>query len=116
MRPASCDDLQSAFDCVDVLRDSVPARRPQELLDAICSIEVLARKTHATMLELVAGLDAAHIAGDQGSGTTWKLLAAMRDLNSGQARAECYLYALRRCRTASMVTVLLTSSIRYKTR
>ncbi len=37
------------------------------------------------MLEVVAGLDAAHIAGDQGFGTTWKLLAAMLDLNAGQA-------------------------------
>ncbi|HEX4101810.1 MAG TPA: DUF222 domain-containing protein [Pseudonocardiaceae bacterium] len=88
MRPASCDDLQSAFDCVDVLRDSVPALRPEELLDAICGIEVLARKTHATMLELVAGLDASRVAGEQGFGTTGKLLAAMLDLSAGQARAR----------------------------
>jgi hypothetical protein len=77
MRPASCDDLQAAVGCVDALRESVPSLRGQELLDAVCSIEVLARKTHATMLELVAGLDAAGIAGEQGFGTTWRLLSAM---------------------------------------
>lgn len=44
--------------------------------------------THATMLELVAGLDAAGIAGEQGFGTTWRLLSAILDLSAGQARAR----------------------------
>jgi Domain of unknown function (DUF222) len=88
MRPASCDDLQVALGCVDTLRESVPVLREQELLDAVCGIEVLARKAHATMLELVAGLDAAGVAGEQGFGTTWRLLSAMLDLSTGQARAR----------------------------
>ncbi len=58
------------------------------MLDAICGIEVLARKTQATMLELVAGLDASRVTGEQGFGTTGKLLAAMLDLSADQARAR----------------------------
>ncbi|MGH3785333.1 MAG: DUF222 domain-containing protein [Pseudonocardiaceae bacterium] len=88
MRPASCDDLQAALGCLDALRESVPSLRPQELLDAVCGIEVLARKVHATMLELVAGVDAAKVAGEQGFGTTWRLLSAMLDLSAGQARSR----------------------------
>ncbi|MGH3807000.1 MAG: DUF222 domain-containing protein, partial [Pseudonocardiaceae bacterium] len=53
-----------------------------------CGIEVLARKTHATMLELVAGMDTAGIAGEQGFGSTWRLLSAMLDLSAGQARTR----------------------------
>jgi Domain of unknown function (DUF222) len=60
----------------------------EELLDTICGIEVLARKMQATMLELVAGLDASRVAGEQGFGTTGKLLAAMLDLSADQARAR----------------------------
>jgi hypothetical protein len=88
MRPTSCDDLQAAVACVDALRESVSSLCGQELLDAVCGIEVLTRKTHATMLELVAGLDAAKIAPEQGFGTTWRLLSAMLDLSAGQARAR----------------------------
>ncbi len=88
MRPGGCDDLQAAVACVDALRESVPLLRGQELLDAVCGIEVLTRKTHAAMLELVAGLDAATVAGEQGFGTTWRLLSAMLDLSAGQARAR----------------------------
>lgn len=69
MRPARCDDLRAALDCVDALRESVSSLRPQELFDAICGIEVLTRKTHAAMLELVAGLDAAKVAAEHGFGT-----------------------------------------------
>lgn len=58
MRPAAYDSVQAALGCVDALRESVSALRPQELLDVICGIEVLVRKTHAAMLELVASLDA----------------------------------------------------------
>jgi Domain of unknown function (DUF222) len=89
MRPGGCDDLQAAVGCVDALRESVPSLRGRELLDAVCGIEVLTRKTHATMLELVAGLDAARVAGEQqGFGATWRLLSAMLDLSAGQARAR----------------------------
>jgi hypothetical protein len=88
MRPASCDDLQVALGCVDALRESVPSLGPQELLDAVCGIEVLARKTHAAMLELIAGMDAAKVAGEQGFGATWRLLAEMLDLSTSQARAR----------------------------
>jgi 5-methylcytosine-specific restriction protein A len=49
---------------------------------------VLTRKTHAAMLELVAGLDAAGTAAEQGFGTTARLLAALLDLSTGQARAR----------------------------
>jgi hypothetical protein len=52
MRPAAYDSVQAALGCVDALRESVSALRPQELLGAICGIEVLARKTHAATLEL----------------------------------------------------------------
>ena len=88
MRPGGCEDLQAALSCVDALRESVSALRPQELLDAVCGIEILARKAHATMLELVAGLDAAKVATEQGFGNTSRLLAAMLDLSTGQARAR----------------------------
>jgi Domain of unknown function (DUF222) len=83
-----CDDPQAALACVDALRESVPSLRGPELLEAVCGIEVLTRKTHAAMLELVAGLDAAKVAGEQGFGTTWRLLSAMLDLSAGQARAR----------------------------
>jgi Domain of unknown function (DUF222) len=88
MRPGGCDDLQAAVGCLDALRESVSALGGRELLDAVCGIEVLARKAHATMLELVAGLDSAGVAGEQGFGATWRLLAAMLDLSAGQARAR----------------------------
>ncbi|MGH3886261.1 MAG: DUF222 domain-containing protein [Pseudonocardiaceae bacterium] len=88
MRPGGCDDLQAALGYVDALRESVSSLRGQELLDAACGIEVLARKAHATLLELVAGLDAAGVAGAQGFGATWRLLSAMLDLSAGQARAR----------------------------
>jgi hypothetical protein len=88
MRPASCDSVEAALGCVDALRESLPALHGQELLDAVCGIEVLARKTYSVMLELVAGLDAAKVAGERGFGTTWRLLAAMLDLSAGQARAR----------------------------
>ena len=88
MRPSGCDDLQAALACVDALRESVSSLRPQELLEAVCGIEVLTRKAHAAMLELVAGLDAAKVAGEQGFGTPWRLLSAMLDLSAGQARAR----------------------------
>jgi uncharacterized protein DUF222 len=88
MRPGGCDDLRAAVGCLDALRESVPALGGRELLDAVCGLEVLARKAHATMLELVAGLDSAGIAGEQGFGATWRLLAAMLDLSAGQARAR----------------------------
>ncbi|MGH3998464.1 MAG: DUF222 domain-containing protein, partial [Pseudonocardiaceae bacterium] len=86
MRPGGCDELQAAVGCVDVLRESVPSLRGQELLDAVCGIEILTRKAHATMLELVAELDAAKVAAEQGFGNTARLLAAMLDLSAGQAR------------------------------
>ena len=54
----------------------------------MCGIEVLARKTHAAILELAAGLDAAKVAGEQGFGTTARLLSALLDLSAGQARAR----------------------------
>ncbi|MGH3782643.1 MAG: DUF222 domain-containing protein [Pseudonocardiaceae bacterium] len=88
MRPGGCDELQAALACVDALRESVPSLRGQELLDAVCGIEVLTRKTHAAMLDLVAGLDAAKVAPEQGFVTTWRLLSAMLDLSAGQARAR----------------------------
>jgi len=88
MRPSGGDDLQAALACVDALRESASSLRPQELLDAVCGIEVLTRKTHAAMLELLAGLDAAKVAGEQGFGSTWRLLSAMLDLSAGQARAR----------------------------
>jgi hypothetical protein len=88
MRPGGCDDLQEALGCVDALRESVSSLCGQELLDAVCGVEVLARKAHATMLELVAGVDAAGVAGEQGFGATWRLLSAMLDLSAGQARAR----------------------------
>jgi uncharacterized protein DUF222 len=88
MRPGSCDDLQAALSCVDALRESVSSLPPQELLNAVCGIEILARKVHAAMLELVAGLDAAKVAIDQGFGNTPRLLAAMLDLSTGQARTR----------------------------
>ncbi len=88
MRPTGCDDLQAAVACIDALRESVPSLRGQELLEAVCGIEVLTRKTHAAMLELLTGLDAAKVAGEQGFGTTSRLLSAMLDLSSGQARAR----------------------------
>jgi hypothetical protein len=50
--------------CVDALRESAPSLRGQELLDAVCGIEVLARKTHATMLGLVAGPRPPEVGGD----------------------------------------------------
>src|ERR687894_164735 len=58
------------------------------MLDAVCGIEILARKVHAAMLELVSGLDAAKVATDQGFVNTPRLLAAMLDLSTGQARAR----------------------------
>ena len=88
MRPTGCDELQAALACVDALRESVPSLRGQELLTAVCGIEVLARKTHAAILELAAGLDAAKVAGEQGFGTTARLLSALLDLSAGQARAR----------------------------
>jgi hypothetical protein len=88
MRPAAYDSVQAALGCVDALRESVSVLRPQELLDAICGIEVLARKTHAAMLELVASLDATGLAAEQGFGTTGRLLATMLDLSTGQAHAR----------------------------
>jgi len=53
--------VHAVLGCVDALLESVSALSPQELLDAICGIEVLTRETHAAMLELVAGLDAARV-------------------------------------------------------
>ena len=88
MRPTGCDDLQAALACVDALRASVPSLGGPELIEAVCGIEVLTRKTHATMLELLAGLDAAKVAGEQGFGTTSRLLSAVLDLSAGQARAR----------------------------
>ncbi len=91
--------------CVDALRESVSSLRGQELLDAVCGIEVLARKTHAAMLELVAGLDAAGVAAEQGFGATWRLLSAMLDLSTGQARArvrDAEQLATRRTRTGEL--------------
>ncbi len=88
MRPGGCDELQAALAGVDALRESIPSMRGQELLDAVCGIEVLTRKTHAAMLELVAGLDATKVAPEQGFVTTWRLLSAMLDLSAGQARAR----------------------------
>jgi hypothetical protein len=88
MRPSGCDDLQAALGCVDALRESVPLLCGRELLDAVCGIEVLARKTHAAMLELVAGIDSAKVAPEQGFGATWRLLSAMLDLGAGQARTR----------------------------
>ncbi len=110
MRPASCDDLQAAVGCVDALRESVSSLRGPELLDAVCGIEVLARKTHAAMLELVAGLDSAGVAGEQGFGATWRLLAAMLDLSTGQARArvrEAEQLATRRTLTGEVLPARL---------
>ncbi|MDQ2883983.1 MAG: HNH endonuclease [Actinomycetota bacterium] len=88
MRPGGCDELQAALAGVDALRESVSSLRGQELLEAVCGIEVLTRKTHAAMLELVAGLDATKVAQEQGFVTTWRLLSAMLDLSAGQARAR----------------------------
>lgn len=88
MRPAGCDRVGAALGCVDALRESVSALRGPELLDAVCGVEVLARKTYAVMLELVAGVEAAKVAGEQGFGSTARLLAAMLDLSAGQARAR----------------------------
>ncbi|HKR48707.1 MAG TPA: hypothetical protein VJT72_03840 [Pseudonocardiaceae bacterium] len=57
MRPTGCDDLQAAVACVDALRESVPSLRGPALVEAVCGIEVLTRKTHAVMLELLAESD-----------------------------------------------------------
>lgn len=111
--PTSCDSVQAAWGCVDALRESVPALRPQELLDALCGIEVLARKTHAAMLELVAGLDAAGLAAAQGFGNTGRLLAALLDCGTGQARArvrEAEQLATRRTLTGEVLPARLHRS------
>jgi len=42
------------------------------------------------MLELIAGLDAARVATEQGFGNTARLLAAVLDLSAGQARARVH--------------------------
>ncbi|MGH3692782.1 MAG: DUF222 domain-containing protein [Pseudonocardiaceae bacterium] len=88
MRPARVDSVDAALGCVDALRESVSVLHGQELLDALCGVEVLARKTYAAMLELVAGVEATKVAAEQGFGTTARLLAAMLDLSAGQARAR----------------------------
>jgi hypothetical protein len=113
MRPASCDSVQAALGCVDALRDSVPVLGPQELLDAICGIEVLTRKTHAVMLELIAGLDAAGVAAEQGFGNTRRLLAAVLDCSAGHARArvhEAHQLANRRTLTGEVLPPLLPAT------
>jgi hypothetical protein len=113
MRPASCDDLQVTLRCVDALRESISSLRPQELLDAVCGVEVLARKTHAVMLELVAGLDAAKVAAEQGFGATWRLLSAMLDLSAGQARdrvRDAEQLATRRALTGEVLLARLPAT------
>jgi hypothetical protein len=113
MRSAGCDSAEAAWGCVDALRESVPALRPQELLDALCGVEVLARKTHAAMLELVAGLDAAGLAAAQGFGNTGRLLAALLDCGTGQARArvrEAEQLATRRTLTGEVLPARLPAT------
>ncbi|MGH3792151.1 MAG: DUF222 domain-containing protein [Pseudonocardiaceae bacterium] len=113
MRPTECDDLQAAVACVDALRELVPALRGQELLEAVCGIEVLTRKTHAAMLELAAGLDAAKVAGEQGFGTTSRLLSAMLDFSNGQARAlmrDAEQLATRRSLTGEVLPAQLPAT------
>jgi hypothetical protein len=105
--------VQAAWGCVDALRESVPALRLQELLDALCGIEVLARKTHAAMLEFVAGLDAAGLAAAQGFGNTGRLLAALLDCGTGQARArvrEAEQLATRRTLTGEVLPARLPAT------
>jgi hypothetical protein len=93
MRPAGYDRMRAALGCVDALRESVSALRPQELLDAICGIEVLACKTQAAMLELIAGLDAAGWQLSRASATPldcwprWITVSGCQRLRPGWQRA-----------------------------
>jgi hypothetical protein len=57
MRPSDYDDLQAALACVDALRESVPSLRGPQLLEAVCGIEVLTRKTLVSSAECTTSLD-----------------------------------------------------------
>jgi Domain of unknown function (DUF222) len=65
------------------------------------------------MLELVAGLDAAGLAAAQGFGNTGRLLAALLDCGTGQARArvrEAEQLATRRTLTGEVLPARLPAT------
>lgn len=58
------------------------------IVQALRDIEVLSRKTHSVMLELVAEAESRRIAAHGGFGSTPRFLAGMLELSAAEARTR----------------------------
>ena len=75
------DWLDSAWETLIGLDDKA-------IMQALRDVEVLSRRVHAVMLDLVAAIDSRGIAGRAGFGSTPRLVAGMLHLSAAEARAR----------------------------
>ncbi len=75
-------------DGLDSVRATLHGLDDKGLAQAVREIEVLSRRTHAVMLDLLAELDARGIAAQQGFGSTAQLVAGMLQLSATEARTR----------------------------
>jgi hypothetical protein len=81
-------------DCLDSLHETLTDLDDKGITQALREIEVLSRRTHAVMLDLVAEIDSRGIAGRAGFGATQRLVAKILHLSMGEARARVEQAAL----------------------
>jgi hypothetical protein len=68
------------------VRASLRSVDGEGIAQALRDIEVLSRKTHVVMLELVAEVESRNLAVQHGFGSTARLLAGMLQLSAAEAR------------------------------
>ena len=75
-------------DWLDSARKTLTGLDDKGITQALRDVEVLSRRVHAVMLDLVAAIDSRGIAGRAGFGSTARLVAGILHLSAAEARAR----------------------------
>lgn len=78
--------LAAMSDWLDSARETLTGLDDEQLTQALRDIEVLSRRVHAVMLDLVADIDSRGIAGRAGFGGTARLVAGTLHVSAAEAR------------------------------
>ncbi|MGH3831499.1 MAG: DUF222 domain-containing protein, partial [Pseudonocardiaceae bacterium] len=113
MTVALREPVHAMSDCLDSVRGSLSGLDDKAIAQTLRDIEVLSRRTHAVMLELVAEADSRAIAAREGFGGTARLLAGMLTLSAAEARTRvehAVLVGTRRTLTGDTVAPRLPAT------
>lgn len=88
MTVAVGEPVQELSDCLDSLRAALPGLGDGQIGQVLRDLETFSGKAHSVMLEVVAEAEARGIAGQNGFGSTARLLAGMLRLSAAEARTR----------------------------